>query len=149
MRFRHAIATAVVAVTAWAVASVAGHAGVTAAADPPGMSLSRAGLTAQGTLGTHCADGICVDMTSPPEPRGRLPVRRRARVRLVFTRPAESVEARLGRNEGRALQVERVTATRWTVRLPRDLGSARLIDVFATGTNWDASFWGGIRAGCG
>ena len=118
------------------------------APDRPGLSVSHAGLTARATLGSFCADGLCADALHPPQPKGRLPVRSRSRLTLRFTRDATAVQARLGRRGGRALSVQKVTSRKWTVRLPRKLHGAKIVDVFARGDAWDGSFWAGIRAGC-
>ena len=139
-------AVAGVVVAAWMGASQPGVA--QEAPDRPGLSVSHAGLTARASLGSFCADGLCADALHPPQPKGRLPVRSRARLTLRFTRDATTVEAALGRRGTRVLSVQKVTARKWKVRLPRRLHGARIVDVFASGDDWDGSFWAGIRAGC-
>jgi hypothetical protein len=144
MRRSVAVATAAVC----AAAAAPGQ----AAAKPPGLTLARAGQTAQATVGSFCAAGMCVDRAAPPVPQERLPVHRGARVRLRFTLPADTVQVHLIRIRadgsariGRKLHAERVTGKRWRVRLPQRLHRANGLDVFARGGGWDAGFWGGLR----
>ena len=94
-------AVAGVVVAAWMGASQPGVA--QEAPDRPGLSVSHAGLTARASLGSFCADGLCADALHPPQPKGRLPVRSRARLTLRFTRDATTVEAGLGRRGTRVL----------------------------------------------
>jgi hypothetical protein len=154
MKIRHVVVAAALGTIAWGSTGAAGSAEQPAVLDSPGLTLSRAGLSAEGSLGTYCLAPACVDFTHPAEPEGRLPVHGRSRVTLDFTLSADRVHVALGRHGGGALHVERLSATRWTVRLPRKLHGARILDISvdgkdASGNTWDANFWGGIRSGCG
>jgi hypothetical protein len=153
MKIRHVVVAGALATIAWGSTGAAGNAEQTVTLDTPGLTLSRAGLSAEGSLGTYCLAPACVDFTHPPEPEGRLPVRGRSRVTLEFTLSAERVSVTLGRNGGGAIHVERLSARRWIVRLPRKLDGAHILDISvdgkdASGHTWDANFWGGIRSAC-
>ena len=140
------LAVAGVVVAAWMGASQPGVA--QEAPDRPGLSVSHAGLTA-GRRSARSAPTACARTRSTRRSRrgGSRSVRARgSRCASRGMRPP--VEAGLGRRGTRVLAVRKVTARRWKVRLPRRLHGAKIVDVFASGDDWDGSFWAGIRAGC-
>jgi hypothetical protein len=128
----------------------------------PTLSLARAGLTAQATLGSFCVDrpGFCADAAYPLPVRGRLPVRPGGRVVLETSVEASELSVRLLRVParrttpvGRQLTVRRLAPKRWAVTLPERLRDATVLDVFLLWDNprdgsGDASFWGGVRQLC-
>ncbi len=123
-----------------------------AKADPPALALAHGGQTAEATIGSFCAGGLCVDRTHPAKPSERLDVQGGDRVTLRLNMRAKRVTVHLLRIRaggtgriGRRVAAERITGKRWRVRLPQHLRRANGLDVFARGKGWDAAFWGGLR----
>lgn len=129
---------------------------------PPPLTVSHAGQTVHATLGTYswttstsdgAGSGVSADARYPLRTRGRLHVRSRSRIRLHTHDPARSVQASLVRRRGhRFRRVGEIRGERaigsdgqqWSLRLPRRLHHANVLDVSVRYPQGDADFWAGI-----
>jgi hypothetical protein len=86
--------------------------------------------------------GICVD-TWPPATERALPVTPGGRIRVDVRRQVDSLTASLRR--GRKLRVHRVDESHFTISVPGGMKRRRVLDLFATYAEGDASFGAKLR----